>query len=317
MRTLARWLSTVIGSPRLCRALPPSATTTRMRRSPAARDPTPFPARAWRSLCQPRPAGWRRPRGRPARRPAGSATSSRVSPCGPTTCTAGRARRRAAPRPATSPAGGPRRPGAAPRPASAPWSGRTRRPRRWRRRSPSGSRVPATARAASGRVLAPSRRAAERREVVLARAAAAAASSQAVDVQRPRRCQQHLVPAQRVRAGRVGRRRGRRSDATAPRSARRSPAGATAAATQPHVVGAAAPPARGRGVRPPRAQRRGGHVDVGDLAAGVHAGVGASGHRQPRRRGQAQHQAPARPRASACTVRSPGWTAQPAKSVPS
>src|SRR6266567_8296278 len=30
VRTLARWLSTVIGSPRRCRALPPRATTTRM-----------------------------------------------------------------------------------------------------------------------------------------------------------------------------------------------------------------------------------------------------------------------------------------------
>src|SRR4249919_2962066 len=29
--TFARWLSTVISSPRLCRALPPSATTTRIR----------------------------------------------------------------------------------------------------------------------------------------------------------------------------------------------------------------------------------------------------------------------------------------------
>ncbi len=63
-----------------------------------------------------------------------------------------------------------------------------------------------------------------------------------------------------------------------------------------------------------RGQRRQVGVDVRDLAVRVHPGVGPAGddhpHLVPQHRLQCVVSTPA-------TVRSPGWTAHPAKSVPS
>ena len=59
------------------------------------------------------------------------------------------------------------------------------------------------------------------------------------------------------------------------------------------------------------------HVDVGDLAAGVHAGVGAAGHGERRAARAARSSRASASSTVCCTVGRPGCRAQPWNADPS
>ena len=190
-----------------------------------------------------------------------------------------------APRRASRAAFAPRRRRGARRPATEPCCGRTRRPPRWRPRcrdrpgaSPGcaapgwWSRPPADGRRRRNRAHPGST--ARPRSWPPGRAAGSTTAFRACAAgpRRPRR-----------------RRPDRRSGATTRRTARR-----TRPARRPRrAPGRRRAAARPAWRRPARVRRigpgRAGHVQVDDLAAGVHPGVGAPGHRQLRRGGQPQH----------------------------
>ena len=127
--------------------------------------------------------------------------------------------------------------------------------------------------------------AAERGEIVLAQAASRGlVHGRQVE---PPEGPQRLVPAQRVRDGLVV------ADAigvAAPQCGepRVEPGGRWADGTDPHV-GGQHPGQPGDGLGRRIGPGRDGDVQVDDLAAGMHSGVGAAGHRQFRGRRQPQH----------------------------
>ncbi len=219
---------------------------------------------------------------------------------------------RRAPAPASRRRAGPRRPRSRRRPASGPWCGRTRRRRPWR---PAGRR-PSRDQASSSRVrtvVAPSRR---RQNA----AKSCSPSSRVrglvhrVDVQRAP-VPQHVVPPQRLGPERVV------ADPVGVAPPQRREPGVEAGrgdadGADPDVGRQHAGEPRGPGRAASPSYADAGTSSVHHLPAGVHPGVGPAGAGRPA--GAASRSTVARaPSSSACTVRRPGWTAQPAKSVPS